>query len=372
MKHLIDRITEQEPSVPIESKGESTDDEALGRLLETLQPNIRVFGCGGCGSNTIESLTSEGLFDREKVRGLAVNTDAQHLLRVNVDEKMLIGRTARGRGAGGNPEKGEQAAFESESMLMKGVADCDLSFITAGLGGGTGTGSAHVLARLCKDAGALTIAIVTYPFSSEGSLRKQNADWGLERLTEVCDTVIVLPNERLLSVEGVRDLPLNAAFRVADELLLQSIRGVSDMIAKEGIVNLDFEDLRSVMENGGGVAMIGHGEGTGEGRILKATEEALSSPLLEIDVSDARGALINVVGGNDLTLGEAEQCAKIIRDRINPHARIIWGATSEADGHDGYVRVLVVLTGVQSEQIHGAKMRSSIADAKARAIQFIG
>ena len=372
VKHLIDRITEQEPSVPIEPKGDSTNDEALERLLETLQPNIRVFGCGGCGSNTIERLTSEGLFDRDRVGGLAVNTDAQHLLRVNVDEKMLIGRTARGRGAGGNPEKGEQAAFESESMLTKEVADCDLAFITAGLGGGTGTGSAHVLARLCKDAGALTIAIVTYPFSSEGSLRKQNADWGLERLTEVCDTVIVLPNERLLSVEGVRDLPLDAAFRVADELLLQSIRGVSDMIAKEGIVNLDFEDLRSVMENGGGVAMIGHGEGTGDGRILKATEEALSSPLLEIDVSDARGALINVVGGSDLTLGEAEQCAKIIRERINPHARIIWGATSEVEGHDGYVRVLVVLTGVQSEQIHGARMRSSVADAKARAIQFIG
>ena len=235
VKHLIDRISEQEPAPPAAPDDRKSNDEDLKRLLESLQPNIAVFGCGGCGSNTVARLTSEGLFARERVKGVAINTDAQHLLRVDVAEKMLIGRSARGRGAGGDPEKGEQAAFESESMLVKEAEGCDLAFITAGLGGGTGTGSAHVLARLCKTAGALTIAIVTYPFSSEGSLRKQNADWGLERLTEVCDTVIVLPNERLLSVEGVRDLPLDAAFRVADELLLQSIRGVSDMIAKEGI-----------------------------------------------------------------------------------------------------------------------------------------
>ena len=186
MKHLIDRLSEQEPSPEEHPNDGASNDEDLERLLETLQPNIRVFGCGGCGSNTIARLSSEGLFNREKVRGLAVNTDAQHLLRVNVAEKMLIGRTARGRGAGGDPEKGEQAAFESEPMLAKEVEGCDLAFITAGLGGGTGTGSAHVVARLCKSAGALTIAIVTYPFSSEGSTRKQNADWGLERLTEVC------------------------------------------------------------------------------------------------------------------------------------------------------------------------------------------
>jgi len=372
VKHLIDRLSEQEPSPDEHPNDGASNDEDLERLLETLQPNIRVFGCGGCGSNTIARLSSEGLFNREKVRGLAVNTDAQHLLRVNVAEKMLIGRTARGRGAGGDPEKGEQAAFESEPMLAREVEGCDLAFITAGLGGGTGTGSAHVVARLCKSAGALTIAIVTYPFSSEGSTRKQNADWGLERLTEVCDTVIVLPNERLLSVEGVRDLPLDAAFRVADELLLQSIRGVSDMIAKEGIVNLDFEDLRSVMMNGGGVAMIGHGEATGGDRIRIATDEALSSPLLELDVSDAKGALINVVGGSDLTLGEAEECAKIVGSRIAPHARIIWGATTEASEQEGYVRVLVVLTGVRSEQIHGSRKRADLVDARARSIQFIG
>ena len=183
------------------------------------------------------------MFDGEYVKGMAVNTDAQHSFRVSVENKLLIGRTARGRGAGGDPEMGEQAAYESENILKTEIEDCDLAF-TAGLGGGTGTGSAHVVARLAKSSEALTIAVVGYPFLSEGAIRKQNAEWGLERLREVCDTVIVLPNERLLEVEGVRDLPLDAAFRVADELLMRSISGVSEMIAKEGVVNLDFQDLR--------------------------------------------------------------------------------------------------------------------------------
>ena len=361
MKSIIDRVLELQedegiPSAPIDTESDSE----LVQLLSSLQPRIRVFGCGGCGSNTVARLEQEGLFDDTYVRGMAINTDAQHLLRVGVENKVLIGRTARGRGAGGDPEKGEQAAYESEISLKKEVDDCDLAFITAGLGGGTGTGSAHVVARLAKTAGALTIAVVSYPFLSEGALRRQNAEWGLERLREVCDTVVVLPNERLLEVEGVRDLPLDAAFRVADELLMRSISGVSEMIAKEGIVNLDFQDLRSVMENGGGVAMIGLGEANGSNRAEKATEEALHSPLLDIDISDARGALINVVGGPGLSLGDTEKCAKIIRDRINPYARIILGATTDQEMGDE-IRVLLVLTGVKSEQIHGAALHTQAA-----------
>ena len=166
----------------------------MEELLKSLQPKIRVFGCGGCGSNTVARLEQEGLFDGEYVKGMAVNTDAQHLLRVSVENKLLIGRTARGRGAGGDPEMGEQAAYESERVLKTEIEDCDLAFITAGLGGGTGTGSAHVVARLAKSSEALTIAVVSYPFLSEGAVRKQNAEWGLERLREVCDTVILLPN----------------------------------------------------------------------------------------------------------------------------------------------------------------------------------
>ena len=371
VKSIIDRVLELQedegiPSAPIDTESDSE----LVQLLSSLQPRIRVFGCGGCGSNTVARLEQEGLFDDTYVRGMAINTYAQHLLRVGVENKVLIGRTARGRGAGGDPEKGEQAAYESEIYLKKEVDDCDLAFITAGLGGGTGTGSAHVVARLAKTAGPLTIAVVSYPFLSEGALRRQNAEWGLERLREVCDTVVVLPNERLLEVEGVRDLPLDAAFRVADELLMRSISGVSEMIAKEGIVNLDFQDLRSVMENGGGVAMIGLGEANGSNRAEKATEEALHSPLSDIDISDARGALINVVGGPGLSLGDTEKCAKIIRDRINPYARIILGATTDQEMGDE-IRVLLVLTGVKSEQIHGAALHTQMRNLKTRTVEFI-
>ncbi|MDP6148454.1 MAG: cell division protein FtsZ, partial [Candidatus Thalassarchaeaceae archaeon] len=371
MKHLIDRVLElqdgeESPAAPVVTE---TDPE-LKDLLQSLQPRIRVFGCGGCGSNTVARLELEGLFDGDYVKGMAINTDAQHLLRVGVDNKVLIGRSARGRGAGGDPEKGEQAAFESEKALKKEVEDCDLAFITAGLGGGTGTGSAHVIARLARSEGALTIAVVTYPFLSEGALRRQNAEWGLERLREVCDTVVVLPNERLLEVDGVRDLPLDAAFRVADELLMRSIAGVSEMIAKEGVVNLDFQDLRSVMENGGGVAMIGLGEASGENRPEAATNEALESPLLDIDISDARGALVNVVGGPTLSLGDAERCAQLIRDRINPYARIIWGATTD-DSMGEEIRVLLVLTGVKSEQIHGAALHTQMRNLRTRTVEFV-
>jgi cell division protein FtsZ len=377
MRHLIDRVLElQEGEEPLEEETEvskvktNQGDEELVELLASLAPRIRVFGCGGCGCNTVQRLEDEGLLSGEHISGFAVNTDAQHLLRSQLNQKILIGRTARGRGAGGDPEKGEKAAYESERTLLNIVDDCDLAFVTAGLGGGTGTGSAHVVARLAKAAGALTIAVVTYPFVSEGTLRRQNAEWGLERLREVCDTVVVLPNEKLLEVEGVKDLPIEAAFRVADELLMRSIAGVTEMITKEGLVNLDFEDLRSVMLNGGGMAMIGLGEATGNDRAVDATAEALSSPLLDIDISDARGALVNVVGGPSLTLGEAERCAQEIRERINPYARIIWGATvDQTMGNE--LRVLLVLTGVKSQQIFGATAHQQMRTMRNRSLEFI-
>ena len=373
MRHLIDRVLELQEDEEVETSTQgntSADNQELRELLLSLQPRIRVFGCGGCGGNTVSRLQNEGLLDKGSVRGYAVNTDAQHLLQVNVGNKILIGRTARGRGAGGDPEKGEKAAYESERMLDTAVEDCDLAFVTAGLGGGTGTGSAHVVARLAKQAGALTIAVVTYPFESEGTLRRQNAEWGLERLREVCDTVVVLPNERLLQVAGVRDLPIEAAFRVADELLIRSIAGVTELVTKEGLVNLDFEDLKAVMLNGGGMAMIGLGESSGTDRAIQATLEALDSPLLDIDVSDARGALVNVVGGASLTLGEAEACAQQIRERINPYARIIWGATvDESMGSE--IRVMLVLTGVKSQQIFGAAAHQQLRTMQNRTIEYV-
>lgn len=375
MRHLIERVLElsdedqAKPSAHNPPIG--TGDEAeLKALLESLQPRIRVYGVGGAGCNAISRLFEENLFDSDYVTGYAINTDAQALLMSPIENKVLIGRTARGRGAGGDPTKGEAAALESEISLRKITNDTQLAIITAGMGGGSGTGAAGHIARLAKKQGAMTIAVVTYPFKSEGSLRKQNAEWGLERLREHCDTILVIPNERLLEIEGVKDLPIASAFRVGDELLVRSITGVTELLTTDGMVNLDFEDLRAVINSGSGVAMIGLGAASGKNRAEEATLEALNSPLLEIDTTDARGALINVVGGNSLTLGEAERCAQIIQEQVSPHAKIIWGAAvDESLGED--IRVMLVLTGVKSDQIHGASENRQLRALRNRQIEFV-
>nr|MCS5536219.1 cell division protein FtsZ [Candidatus Poseidoniales archaeon] len=374
--HLIERVLslqDDEETITETSDTEdniSADDEELRTLLESLKPRIRVYGMGGAGCNAIGRLQNENLFNNSYVTGYAINTDAQALLLANVEKKILIGRTARGRGAGGDPTKGEAAALESEHKLRQITEDTQLAIITAGMGGGSGTGAAAHIARLAKSQGALTIAVVTYPFKSEGTLRRQNAEWGLERLREHCDTIIVIPNERLLEIESVRDLPLAAAFRVGDELLVRTIRGVTDLLTCDGMVNLDYEDLKSVVQTGGGVSMIGIGSAKGANRAAQATLEALHSPLLEIDFSDARGALINVVGGPSLTLGEAEQCAQIIKEQISEHAKIIWGAAVEEDLKDE-IRVMVVLTGVRSTQIYGNSENRQLNTLRNRSIEFV-
>lgn len=376
MRHLIERVlelTEEEqaavPTAAPTGEGHATDEE-LKHLLESLQPRIGVYGVGGAGCNAVNRLHEEGLFDNTYVTGYAINTDAQALLMSPLERKILIGRTARGRGAGGDPTKGEAAALESELGLKQITSDTQLAIITAGMGGGSGTGAAGHIARLAKQQGALTIAVVTYPFNSEGKLRQQNAEWGLERLREFCDTIIVIPNERLLEIENVRDLPLALAFRVGDELLMRSIIGVTELLTIDGMVNLDFEDLRAVVQSGHGVAMIGLGSASGTGRAEAATNEALHSPLLELDVTDARGALINVVGGPDLTLGEAERCADLIQKRVAPTARIIWGAAID-DSLGDEIRVMLVLTGVKSDQIHGSSEAQQLKALKNRNIEFV-
>ena len=375
MRHLIDRVLElsEEEQVritPSDIPPCQGNEEELKALLESLQPRIRVYGAGGAGCNAVSRLAEEGLFDNSYVTGYAINTDAQALLMSALDEKVLIGRTARGRGAGGDPSKGEAAALESEMVLRRITNDTQLAIITAGMGGGSGTGAAGHIARLAKQQGAMTIAVVTYPFKSEGSLRKQNAEWGLERLREHCDTILVIPNERLLEIEGVKDLPIASAFRVGDELLVRSITGVTELLTTDGMVNLDFEDLKSVIKSGSGVAMIGLGASSAQNRAEEATLEALHSPLLELDTSDARGALINVVGGPNLTLGEAERCAQIIQDKISPHAKIIWGAAVDDDLGDE-IRVMLVLTGVKSEQIHGSGENRQMRALRNKSIEFV-
>lgn len=374
MRHLIERVLElsddEQRVVTHEQVPDQGSEEELRALLESLQPRIRVYGAGGAGCNAINRLFEEGLFESSYVTGYAINTDAQALLQSPLQEKVLIGRTARGRGAGGDPTKGEAAALESEMILRRITNDTQLAIITAGMGGGSGTGAAGHIARLAKAQGAMTIAVVTYPFKSEGSLRKQNAEWGLERLREHCDTILVIPNERLLEIEGVKDLPIASAFRVGDELLVRSITGVTELLTTDGMVNLDFEDLKAVINSGGGVAMIGLGAAKGAGRAEAATMEALHSPLLELDMSDARGALINVVGGSNLTLGEAERCAQLIQEQISPNAKIIWGAAVDESLTDE-IRVMLVLTGVKSDQIHGATENRQLRALRNRQIEFV-
>ncbi len=329
------------PSSPVES------DEELVAVLQQLTTVIRVIGCGGGGSNTIQRLAEAGI---EGAELYAMNTDAQHLLHINADRRILIGRkTTRGLGAGSLPSIGEEAAKESIEEIKAAIDGADMIFVTCGLGGGTGTGASPVVAEAAREIGALTISVVTIPFGVEGAIRMANAEIGLKRLREVSDTVIVVPNDRLLEV--VPNLPLQAAFKVADEMLMRSVKGITELITNPGLINLDFADVRTVMSNGG-VAMIGLGESDGEERSKDSVLRALKSPLLDVDISDATSALVNVVGGSDMTISDAEAVVEEVYSRINPDARIIWGAQVDPK-LDHTIRTMLVVTGVSSPQILG-------------------
>jgi cell division protein FtsZ len=325
----------------------TSDDEELERVLAGLKTNIKIIGCGGGGCNTIDRLVGAGIMGAELY---ACNTDAQHLLKIHAPHKLLLGRrSTRGLGAGALPQVGEQAAREAEDELKAVTQGADIVFVTCGLGGGTGTGSAPVVAQMAKESGALTIAICTSPFKAEGSVRMENAQYGLERLRSVADTVIVIPNDKLLEIAP--RLSIESAFKLADEVLVRSIKGLTEVITKPGLVNLDFNDLKTIMK-GGGVAIIGLGEGENENRAEEAVNEAINSPLIEVDISGATGALINVHGGPDMSVAEAEKAAELIQTRISPNARIIWGAAVEPE-LEGKLKVMVVITGVKSKQIFG-------------------
>lgn len=340
-------------------------DGELEKVLHSLITKIKVFGCGGAGSNTIARCTEEDLGEVELI---ACNTDAQHLLMARSPHKILIGRhLTRGLGAGALPQIGEEAALETEEDIRNAVSGADIVFVTCGLGGGTGTGSAPVVAKCAREIGALTIAVCTLPFGVEGAVRMENAQAGLARLRDVCDTVIVIPNDKLLEIAP--RLPLAAAFRVADEILMRSIKGITEMITKPGLVNLDFADLRTIMKRGG-VAMIGLGESDSEDRARDSVLEALNSPLLDIDISDATGALVNVVGGRDMTLAEAESVVEEIYNRINKDARIIWG-TSVDPNLDRTIRTMLVITGVKSRQILGPTARKQNKQREGMGLDFV-
>jgi cell division protein FtsZ len=336
------------PPQPTEPSGDATDAELMD-LLQKLRTNVKIVGCGGGGCNTITRIYEEGIAGAELY---AANTDAQHLLAIRAPHKILLGRrSTRGLGAGALPQVGEGAARENEEELKRVLSDANLVFVTAGMGGGTGTGSAQVVAQIAKEAGALAVAVVTIPFKGEGKHRMENAEWGLERLRNVADTVIVVPNDRLL--ELVPRLPLNAAFKVADEVLMRAIKGITELITKPGLVNLDFNDVKTIMK-GAGVAMIGLGESDAhaEDRALEAIETALNSPLLQADISQANGVLVNVIGGPDMTITDAQKVAEEVQKRVSPTARIIWGAAIDP-ALEHKIRVMVIVAGVQSKQILG-------------------
>ncbi len=341
------------------------NNEDLDQILAELRTEIAVIGCGGSGSNTITRMMEEGIHG---ARMIAINTDAQHLVRTHADQRILIGRQrTRGLGAGSIPQIGEEAALENEQEIRGAVSGCDMVFITVGLGGGTGTGAAPIIAKAAREEGALTIAIVTLPFAAEGAIRMENAEAGLERLRDVADTVIVVPNDRLLEV--VPKLPLYAAFKVADEVLMRAVKGITELITMPGLVNLDFADVRTVMERGG-VAMIGMGESDSEDKAADSVKKAIRSPLLDVDISGATAALVNVVGGPDMTMEEAEGVVQEVYNRVDPNARIIWGAQIDP-AMQNKMRTLLVVTGVRSPQIYGRNEKLTPKVQKQFEIDFL-
>lgn len=339
IKQLVERGFQTEKVTEI--------DEELRQILESRKTQIRVVGAGGAGNNTITRLMQVGIVGAETV---AVNTDAQDLLYTDSDKKVLIGKElTSGLGAGADPHVGMEAAKESKDDIKKALQGADMVFLTAGLGGGTGTGSLPIIADVAKKLGALTVAIVTLPFGMEGKQRMANAREGLENLEGVVDTLIVIPNDRLLEI--VPDVSLATAFKVCDEILVNSVKGIAELVTKPGLVNLDFADVRAVMGEGG-LALIGMGESDTENRAFEAVEKALNNPLISVDVSGAKGALINVIGGPDITIREAQQIVEAVSTKLSPDAKIIWGAQISKELGDT-VRALLIVTGVSSPQIFG-------------------
>jgi len=322
-------------------------DRELEELLKKQTSSVKVYGIGGAGGNTISRMREIGIKGGQFI---TVNTDAQDLLYSNADYKILIGRElTNGLGAGSNPKIGEEAAHESEQDIKKSLAGADMVFITCGLGGGTGTGAAPIIAGLAKKQGALTIGVVTLPFTIEGRKRIENAEYGLERMESVVDTLIIIPNDKLLEIAP--ELPLQTAFRVADEILTNAVKGITELVTKTGLVNLDFADVKAVMCNGG-VSLIGMGEADSQNRAKEAVEKALSNPLLDVDLTNSTGALINIIGGQDMSLDEAREIIASVGEKLSPDAKMIWGAQLSPEMEKS-IRVMIIVTGVHSSQITG-------------------
>jgi len=316
-------------------------DEELEEVLRQTMAEILVVGVGGAGGNTVTRLLDIGL---EGVESVAMNTDAQALIYADASRKMLLGKnTTGGMGAGNIPEVGEQSAIESTPQIRELVKGKDLVFVTAGMGGGTGTGAIPVVAKEAREAGALTVGVVTFPFKMEGRLRSENSKVGIAKLMDACDSVIVVPNDKLL--ELAPGVPINTAFKISDEVLLKIIVGMSELIVKPGLVNLDLADLRKILKNSG-AALIGLGEAAGRDKAVKAALDVLNSPLLDVDITNGRGAIVNVVSSMDVTLLDVEQIVKMVANKLSPEAEIIWGAQIDEEMKDT-IRVLIVISGLR-------------------------
>ncbi|HSX15469.1 MAG TPA: cell division protein FtsZ [Candidatus Saccharimonadales bacterium] len=313
--------------------------QAVDPAIETFA-RIKVVGVGGAGGAAINRMVEAGI---EGVEFVAVNTDAQALQNSKASTKIHIGRgTTRGLGAGADPSVGQRAAEESEDEIRAALEGADMIFVTIGAGGGTGSGAGHVVAQVAKDLGILVVGFATKPFAFEGEKRRRNAETAIEKLRESVDTLIIIPNDRLLQTID-RATPLLEAFKVADDVLRQGVQGISDLITVHGLINLDFADVKAVMSSAGS-ALMGIGRASGENRAVQAAQQAIDSPLLEVSIDGARGILFNVIGGNDLSMHEINAAAEAITAAADPDANIIFGATISPD-LDGEIIITVVATG---------------------------
>ncbi len=321
--------------------------------VEVGQANIKVFGVGGSGNNMVNWLYQKGIKGAEI---LAANTDQQHLNMIQADQKFLIGReVTKGLGCGGFPERGAEAAKESMAKIKEILKGTDMAFVCAGMGGGTGTGAAPVVAQAAKDAGAIVIGTVTMPFKIERA-RVEKAEFGLQQLRQVSDTVIVIDNNRLVSIAG--NLPIKQAFAVANELVATMIKGIVETIAVPSLVNLDYADVKAIMTNGG-VAVIGVGSSDTNNRVQEAVNGALSNPLLDINYAGATGALIHVHGGPDMTLDEINKVGEMVTETLDADANVIWGARV-SDEMKGKLVVMTIITGVKSPWVLGKEDRQTV------------
>ncbi len=319
------------------------------------EAKIKVVGVGGCGGNAVSSMIADG--GVKGVEFIAVNTDAQALLANKATVKIQIGENlTKGLGSGGNPEIGRQAAEESREKLKEELSGADMIFLTCGEGGGTGTGAAPVIAEIAKETGALTIAVVTKPFEFEGVKRKFTAEDGIANLKEKVDTLIVVPNQRILSVID-KKTPILEAFRKVDEILVSGVKGIAELITTPGLINVDFADVKSIMTNSG-TALMGMGMGSGDKRAIAAIKQAISSPLLDISIEGAKGVLFNVVGGPDLTMSEIDEAASVIAKSVDPDADIIFGAVIDDKMMD-QIKITLIATRFDDNKLRLFKFRKN-------------